>query len=160
MCVHPISTGGSVSNLYCLLIEQSQFLETTKSEYSAKTTERIHSYNRQTKRLYGSIIYARGKGRFRLGTDTKQKGATTIKRPNEQWGIKSIYGRPTSHLLSIIVSIEQHYVQRYRQVAMFTSLQIRIEIREVTLKTPKTCTNEFDFKIGTSHDEEPAHWRS
>jgi len=23
------------------------------------------------------------------------------KRPNEQWGLKSIYGMPTSHLLSI-----------------------------------------------------------
>jgi len=36
--------------------------------------------------------------RFRIGTDPKQKGA---KRPDEQWGLKSIYGMPTSHLLSI-----------------------------------------------------------
>ena len=33
-----------------------------------------------------------------LERDTKQKGA---KRPNEKWGLKLIYGRPTSHLLSI-----------------------------------------------------------
>jgi len=30
--------------------------------------------------------------------DTKQKGA---KQPNEQWGLKSIYCMPTSHLFSI-----------------------------------------------------------
>ena len=34
--------------------------------------------------------------RFHHGTDTKQNGA---QRPNEQWGLKYIYGRPT-HLLS------------------------------------------------------------
>jgi len=32
--------------------------------------------------------YARGKERFRLGTETKQKGA---KRTNEQRGLQSIY---------------------------------------------------------------------
>ena len=36
-----------------------------------------------TKRIYASRIYVRGKERFCLVTDTKQKGA---KRPNEQWG--------------------------------------------------------------------------
>jgi len=54
-----------------------------------KATGQIHLYSRQTKQLYASRIYARGKERFRLGTDTKQKGA---KRPNVQWGLKSIYG--------------------------------------------------------------------
>ena len=69
---------------------------------STKTTERIHSYNRQTKRLYASRIYARGKERFRLGTDTKQKGA---KRPNEQWGLKSRYG---SHVNCIQDKCSEH----------------------------------------------------
>jgi len=39
--------------------------------------------------------YARGKESFRIGRETKQK------RPNEQWGLKSIYDRPTSNLLYI-----------------------------------------------------------
>ena len=65
---------------------------------STKTTERIHLYNRQTQRLYAGRIYARWKERFRLGTDNKQMVA---KRPNEQQGLKSIYGMPTPHLISI-----------------------------------------------------------
>jgi len=43
-----------------------------------KTTDRVHFYNRQTKRLYTSRIYSRWKERFRLGTDTKQKGANDL----------------------------------------------------------------------------------
>ena len=58
--------------------------EKRPTSISTKTTKGIHSYSRQTKRLYGSRIYARGKERFHIGTDTKQKGA---KRPNEQWGL-------------------------------------------------------------------------
>ena len=49
------------------------FWETNKTwVFQLKQPSVVHLYNRQTKRQYASRIYARGKERFRLGTDTKQ----------------------------------------------------------------------------------------
>ena len=67
-------------------MNEARFWETTNMWVFEllKTIERIHLYNRQTTRLYASIIFTRRKERFRLGTYIKQKGT---KRPNEQWGL-------------------------------------------------------------------------
>ena len=54
-------------------MNKANFEKRQNVSISTKTTERIHLYKRQTQRPYSSRIYAGGKERFRLGTDTKQR---------------------------------------------------------------------------------------
>ena len=77
VCAHHASKQrDSVFNLWLSIWWTKPILRNDQKEsIVTKTTQRIHLYIRQTKRLNASRIFARGKERFRLGMDTKQKGA-------------------------------------------------------------------------------------
>ena len=60
-----------------------------------------HLYNTSIDRQNGYMLAEYMQEEMRGSALERTPNKREQKQPNEQWGLKSIYGMPTSHLLSI-----------------------------------------------------------